>query len=186
MCIGERKLKIGLVRHYKVKNAIPEKTWLTPAELLKWFEDYDLSDIEEGETDLSHVEWDICYSSDLSRAEKTAYAIFKGKIIKTDKLREVQAYPIFQANIKLPYQVWAVLVRLAWLFNHSSQKDSVKAVKDRINLFLDEAISAENEHVLIVSHGALMIFMRKELLKRGFKGPKIGHPKNGILYVFEK
>ncbi|MEH7390832.1 histidine phosphatase family protein [Bacillus sp. JJ1503] len=179
-------MKIGLVRHFKVKDAIPEKTWMTPAELSKWFEDYDLSDIEKGETDLQNLEWETCYSSDLSRAEKTAHAIFVGKIIKTEKLREVKAYPIIQANIKLPYQLWAVFVRLAWLFNHPSQKDSVKAVKERINLFLDEVFSAGNEHVLIVSHGALMIFMRKELLKRGFKGPKISHPKNGILYVFEK
>lgn len=179
-------MKIGLVRHFKVKNAVPEKTWVTPAELSKWFEDYNLSDIENGETDLQGMEWDKCYTSDLSRAENTARAIFQGKIIKTEKLREVKAYPVIQANIKLPYQLWAVLVRLAWLVNHPSQKDSVKAVKERINLFLDEIFAEGKEQVLIVCHGALMIFMRKELLKRGFKGPKINHPKNGMLYLFEK
>lgn len=179
-------MKIGLVRHFKVKNSVPEKTWVNPAELSKWFEDYDLSDIEIGETDLQSIEWEKCYTSDMSRAEKTAYAIYQGNIIISDKLREVKAYPITAGKIKLPYQLWAVLVRLAWLFNHPSQKDSLKLVKGRINTFLDEVFSKESENVLIVSHGALMIYIRKELLKRGFKGPAMRHPQNGKLYIYEK
>ncbi|KAB2330245.1 histidine phosphatase family protein [Cytobacillus depressus] len=179
-------MKIGLVRHFRVKNAVPEKTWVNPAELHKWLEDYDLSDIEVGRTDLQNIKWQKCYSSDLSRAEKTAEAIFEGEIIKTDKLREIKAYPFLQRNIKLPYLLWAVFIRLAWMISHPSQKDSITLVKERINLFLDEVLAEKNDNVLIVSHGALMIFMRKELLKRGYKGPRINHPQNGKLYIFEK
>ncbi|MBU8878383.1 histidine phosphatase family protein [Bacillus sp. FJAT-29790] len=178
-------MKIGLVRHFKVMHAYPEKIWITPSELTKWFKDYDASDIEEGETDLQEIEWEKCYSSDMFRAEKTASAIFDGEIIKTENLREVPAYPLVHRNIKLPYQLWAVLVRLAWLVNHPSQKDSKKSVEKRINLFLDDIISEGKANVLIVSHGALMIFMRRELVKRGFSGPRIGHPANGKLYLFE-
>jgi hypothetical protein len=31
-----------------------------------------------------------------------------------------------------------------------------------------------------------MMFMRKEMLKRGFEGPKIKRPEKGKLYLFEK
>ncbi|WP_269082515.1 hypothetical protein [Aneurinibacillus tyrosinisolvens] len=40
--------------------------------------------------------------------------------------------------------------------------------------------------MLIVSHAALMMFMEKELLKRGFTGPKVKTAENGKLYLFEK
>jgi broad specificity phosphatase PhoE len=179
-------MKIGLVRHLKVKLGYPYRTLLTPDELGRWFDDYDASDIEDGEVDLGSVEWKRCFTSDLSRAENTAVQIYNGKIIKTKQLREIRAYPIFKKNIRLPFLVWAVLVRVAWLLNHKSQLDSITDVKKRIEAFIDEILLQSEEDVLIVSHGALMIYMRKELLKRGFKGPKFTSPANGKLYIYEK
>jgi hypothetical protein len=55
-----------------------------------------------------------------------------------------------------------------------------------IKAVLDEILNQGEEDVLIVSLGALMMFMRKEMLKRGFEGPKIKRPENGKLYLFEK
>jgi broad specificity phosphatase PhoE len=63
-----------------------------------------------------------------------------------------------------------------------SKADGIK----RIQAVMDEILSQSEEDVLIVSHGALMMFMRKELLKRGFKGPRLKTPENGKLYIFEK
>ena len=34
--------------------------------------------------------------------------------------------------------------------------------------------------------GALMKYLRKELIVRGYRGPNFGHPKNGKLHAFEK
>jgi hypothetical protein len=39
---------------------------------------------------------------------------------------------------------------------------------------------------LIVSHAGMMFYLRKELLRRGFYGPKFGIADNGRLYVFER
>jgi broad specificity phosphatase PhoE len=61
----------------------------------------------------------------------------------------------------------------------------VKHARERINKVLDEAISPDTGNVLIVSHGALMIYMGKELLNRGFRGPKLKYPANGELHVYE-
>ncbi|SFG71955.1 hypothetical protein SAMN04487776_10388 [Priestia megaterium] len=51
---------------------------------------------------------------------------------------------------------------------------------------LDRAISESEDDLLIVSHGGIMKFMRKELIKRGFKGPRFDIAVNGKLYLFEK
>ncbi|MFC7440427.1 histidine phosphatase family protein [Laceyella putida] len=179
-------MKIGLVRHFKVKKGYPENTWVTQKELIKWLEEYDVADIEEGEVDLKGVAWKRCFASDLPRAEKTARKIYDGKIIKKKELREISVYPFIKRDMKLPFFMWAVLARVAWLFNHKSQLEGITDVKRRVKVVLDEILSQSQEDVLIVSHGVVMMFLRKELLKRGFKGPKLGTPKNGKLYVFEK
>ena len=78
-----------------------------------------------------------------------------------------------------------IMIRLAWLLNHNSQPESKDDVKKRIEIALDQILGTE-KNILIVGHGGIMLFMRKELLKRGFIGPSFKNPKNGELYVFEK
>jgi broad specificity phosphatase PhoE len=179
-------MKVGLVRHFKVKRGYPDKKFVTHKELFQWLDEYEASDIEVGETDLGSVEWKRCFASDLSRAAKTAEIIYDGDIMKMKELREVQIYPLFKRNIKLPFLLYPVLIRLAWLMKHKSQLESKSDVEKRVKAVLDDILSQSDEDVLIVSHGALMIFMRKELLRRGFKGPKFKTPENGKLYLFEK
>ena len=94
-------------------------------------------------------------------------------------------YPLIQTNIRLPFGLHIFLIRVAWLFGHKSQKEGKMEVVKRINRVLDKAI-AQGEDILIVGHGGIMIFMRKELIKRGFPGPKFNRPENAKLYIFEK
>jgi broad specificity phosphatase PhoE len=85
-------MKVGLVRHFKVKKEFPKKTFTSQDELFEWFAQYDASDIEEGEVDLCGVEWKRCFTSDLPRAVKTAEKIYSGNIIKMKELREVPEF----------------------------------------------------------------------------------------------
>ncbi|MFC3885142.1 histidine phosphatase family protein [Bacillus songklensis] len=179
-------MKIGLVRHFKVKRGYPEKRFVTQKELFQWLDEYEASDIEVGETSLGSIEWKRCFASDLPRAAKTAETIYDGNIIKMKELREVQIYPLFKRDIKLPFLLYPILIRMAWLLKHKSQLERKADVEKRVKAILDDILSQSDENILIVSHGALMMFMRKELLKRGFKGPKMKTPENGKLYVFEK
>jgi len=177
-------MKIGLIRHFKVKRGYPNKL-VTKDELLKWVEEYDASDVLENDIDLCNVDWKRCYSSDLPRAEVTAKKAFEGNVFFLPELREIKLSPFFQRNIKLPLVLHILIIRIAWLFNHKSQQEKKSDVMKRINETLDKILLNE-EDVLIVGHGGIMMFMRKELLKRGFTGEKFKRPENGKIYLFEK
>ncbi|PLS15971.1 phosphoglycerate mutase [Bacillus sp. M6-12] len=176
-------MKIGLLRHFKVTRGYPNKI-VTSAELMQWIKEYDASDVEENEIDLCDIKWNICYASDLSRAEITARKAFEGEIIFLEELREIPLSPFFRKNIRLPLPVHLLFIRIAWLFNHKSQPLSKKDVSRRINMILDKVLE-QDDNVLIVSHGGVMMFMRKELMKRGFTGPKFRTADNGKLYIFK-
>jgi len=74
---------------------------------------------------------------------------------------------------------------MAWLFNHKSQPVSKRELQTRISDTLDKILSSK-ENTLIVSHGGVMMLLRKELLRRGFRGPEFKIANNGELYLFEK
>jgi len=179
-------MKIGLVRHFKVAKPLPRGIYVTPEILNQWFLDYDSADIEYGSTELGEIVWSQCYVSSMPRAIKTAEHIYgaSDSIIQTDKLRELPA-PLYKGKFGLPFILWAVRIRLAPIFNRETRA-AVTDAKKRICATLDAIHEQGNENVLIVSHAALMVYMRKELLKRGFTGPSFTTPNNGKLYIFEK
>lgn len=180
-------VKIGLVRHFKVAKGLPKGRLVSAEELTQWFREYDLSEIKGKETDLQGIPWSICYVSDLPRAIATAKQIYQGKMVVTKELREV-THPVFEEiwSGKLPFLVWAILVRISWILNDRSYQETKVDVQNRITRFIDLIEQKEENEVLLVGHAALMMEMRKELIKRGYRGPRIGTPKNGVLYTFVK
>jgi broad specificity phosphatase PhoE len=177
-------MKVGLVRHFKVTHGYPKKI-ITAEELVRWEKDYNESNVEEKEINLSQVKWEKCFSSDLPRARITAERCFDGTIIYLEELREVALSPFFQKKIRLPLLVHILFIRFAWLVNHKSQLEKKSDVLKRVNKALDLALQS-GEDVLIISHGGVMKYMTKELKKRGFRGPKFRRPENGMLYTFVK
>lgn len=180
-------MKVGLVRHFKVRKPFPRTALGTQAELMRWFDEFDVAEIEEGTVDLSGIPWHRCYSSDLPRAMKTAESIYSGEIIQMEALREVRPYPVSpKRDFRLPLQLWSILARLAFAVSHSSQLENQAILGKRIRLACDEILSHGDENVLVVSHAMVMIQLRRELLSRGFQGPRFGIPAHGTLYVFER
>ncbi|WP_274363822.1 histidine phosphatase family protein [Paenibacillus thermotolerans] len=180
-------MNIGLVRHYKVIKKYPSPFKLVSTEqLAAWFTEYDEAPIEKGNAELGGIRWDRCLSSDLSRALQTAESLFGGQIEKRPELREIPL-PRIKSRIKLPFLWWAVIARVTWSFNRQARAE-MKAAEERIAGILDEVIGGADPtaNVLIVSHGALMDVMKKELDKRGFRGPKFSYPENGKLYTFTR
>lgn len=177
-------MKIGLIRHYKVLKDFPKEKRLYSAEEVKqWFAEYDVAEIEYRKDPPKTTEWKACYSSPMSRAIKTARHLYDRDIIELEELREIAA-PVFSTRLKLPFTVWAFFIRFSNLFNKQTRAE-IKQTKKKINYVLDEILKSNKEDVLIVSHAALMFYIRKELLKRGFTGPKFTIAKNGELYEFK-
>ncbi|WP_017812037.1 MULTISPECIES: histidine phosphatase family protein [Paenibacillus] len=173
---------IGLVRHFKVNKEFPIRQMVTVRELVTWLEEYDVADIEEGQTDLQGLNWEKCFASDLPRALKTAQYIYPGEIIIMPELREITP-PTFQTELRFPFIGWAVFARIAPLLSRR-YKRMVAETEARIDRALDVILSSDAEHVLVVSHWALMLYMRKQLIKRGFAGPRMRMVENGKLHIF--
>jgi broad specificity phosphatase PhoE len=159
---------------------------LTSRELHQWLDEYDASDVEPTDVDLGATRWDSCYASPLYRAYKTAETIYDGEVIQMEALREVRPDPILNNDVRLPFIAWPLLLRLAWFVNHASQTEGRADVERRVANVLDDILARGGQEILIVSHGGIMAFLRKELLRRGYFGPKFGIAENATLYVFEK
>lgn len=179
-------MRIGLIRHFKVKHKPNYLKWMSADQFARVIDDYDQSELIMETNVLNYEDWDICYCSDLIRTKKTAKTIYTGTIVETMLLREIIVDPFIAGNIKLPYFVWLLLGRFLWLFSHRSQSETKTSVRKRIKKVLDDIESETYDNVLVCSHGALMYFFRKELLRRGYKGDAFLFAKNSRLYVFEK
>jgi broad specificity phosphatase PhoE len=179
-------MKIGLVRHFKVKQNKPEER-INPQQFLEWKDAYDSADIklEDPDPEVSEIAWQCCYTSDMPRAIRTAEQLYNGEIIQKAELTEFRSHPVVQGGIKLPLSVWEGLARAAWITRHKSQTESIPMLRNRISMVVDELLNNTGD-VLVVSHGGVLMFMRKELLRRGFTGPGFTTPLNGKLYVFKK
>lgn len=177
---------IGLVRHYKVLiNTLGY--WMTSVEFREWIDLYNESNIDCTNLTITDVNWDACYSSNMTRAIHTAGTIHQGEIIITEDLREIDINPFFNLKIKLHLNMWLILGRIGWILKHHSQEDrtqTMERAKKIITMIEDRHENYEN--VLIVSHGAFMTALRRELMNRGYKGDSFAKPKNGKIYKFLK
>lgn len=175
-------MKIGLVRHFKVH--CPHKKMMTSEEFREWSERYEHARVIKKPVEMHGTSWDICYCSDLPRAVTTAKEVYSGNLHLDKLLREVDNAPfIHTEKLRLPFEIWHVCGRLAWFFKSKSQPESIKDTQRRINQFLDK-IDWEKENILIVFHSFLLFNFQHELRKRGFRGDKVYHVKNGFLYEY--
>jgi broad specificity phosphatase PhoE len=178
-------MRIGLVRHYKVKHGFP-RGFLSPDELMTWFRDYDESDVEMTGTDLQGINWSRCYVSSMDRAVKTARHLYEGPIEITESLREVSYPNLHQLSKRRQHLlVWILLIRLSWYVMPGIYPEGRAAARRRAADVVDEILTQGDGDVLVVSHAALMMELRKELRRRGYRGPQFGTAANGRLYVFE-
>ncbi len=175
-------MKVGLIRHFKVKIKMPEKKLVTPDDVYLWFDEYDKAEVEDGEIDLCGVEWNKCFSSDLPRAVKTAEKICGENLIMMKELRELQLDLLTEKRIRLPFTLWAAIFRIKTFISRELMADFKKQIAKAV----DHILVQNEENVLVVSHSFAMIYLRKELVNRGFAGPSVNNPVNGKLYVFEK
>lgn len=177
-------MRIGLVRHFPVTEAWPSG-WLTSDDLQRWRGRYEAAEPIVGPIDVSAVAWQRCFSSDLKRAYVTAQAAYAGTIVQSPLLREAEFLPFATGRMRLPVWGWRMLLRLAWMTGHSSQRAARDEFQSRIRTMTD-LLEAEPVDTLVVSHAGVMFFLRKELLRRGFQGPRFRLAEHAKPYLFQK
>ncbi|AIQ52218.1 histidine phosphatase family protein [Paenibacillus sp. FSL R7-0331] len=181
-------MRIGLVRHFKVVHP-PLRGWVTGGQFNRWATEYDEAGILPGDCKGYAHSWDYCISSDLSRAVHTARSIFSGDVKYSPELREIGVAAAYGSvsGFRLPSVCWMVLGRLLWLSGHASQPESRREASQRAKTVLDNMESMpEHTSVLLITHGAFMKLLEKELRRRAYTGQRMNHPRNGQLYVYEK
>ena len=178
-------MKIGLVRHYAVKQPFL-KGLAKQSEVLDWFKEYDNS----RDLDIVPVEitgdWEVCYSSMLPRAIITAEILYNNNIKKIKAFNEPGISPIFTKNVCLPFLIWGMLFRTAILTNHKSQLENKKVLEQRVQIELDRILTNGNKKILIVSHAIIMGIIASYLFKQNFVGPSIRSAVHAKLYTFER
>lgn len=177
-------MRIGLVRHFPVTEPWPSG-WVTSDDLQRWRIRYDAAEPIIGPIDVSAVQWQRCLSSDLKRAFVTAKAAFAGAIIQTPLLREADVPALPTGNLRLPVWGWRLLLRFAWFTGHKSQRVERDELRARIKAVAD-LLEQEPVDTLVVSHAGVMFFLRKELLRRSFRGPKFRVAETARLHLFRR
>lgn len=178
------RVHIGLVRHFPVTEPWPRGR-VTSDDLQRWRVRYEAAEPIVGPIDVSAVKWQRCLSSDLRRAAVTARTAYAGTITETPLLREADVPALPTGNLRLPVWGWRILLRFAWFTGHKSQRAARDEFYARIKAIAD-LLELEPVDTLVVSHAGVMFFLRKELLRRGFTGPKFGLAKPAELYVFAR
>jgi broad specificity phosphatase PhoE len=178
---GVDKMKIGLVRHFKVDYKA--KKMMNYSEFEEYVTSYDKKAVIEKTIDLGCIQWNKCYCSDLTRAVITAKSIYDKELEITDLLREVKMYPVKKLRIRMPSFLWSISSRIAWKLNHSSQLETASYTRKRAEEFLSKLDLDSDENILIVSHGFFLITLIDELRLLGFKGYIPKKMQNGYLYI---
>ncbi len=173
-------MRIGLARHFPVSVPWPSG-WRTSAELQAWREQYDVAEVVPFPVADETSNWSLCYSSNLPRAETTARALFRGEITSLAMLREGTFGPFPTGGLRLPVWLWRGVIRLAWLGGHRSQKHLRDDFFNRVRSVAD-LIESHREDLLLVSHAGMMLYLHKELMRRGFRGPRIGIAQHARVY----
>ncbi|MBL9117291.1 MAG: histidine phosphatase family protein [Verrucomicrobiaceae bacterium] len=176
--------RICLLRHFPVDRGLPTG-WLTAEDLQRWKLEYDESPVTVSPVSFTTDEWQTCVASDLSRAHQTALNVFGSEVEVTPLLREAEFMTFRTGKLRMPVRVWTWLLRLCWLTGHRSQRACRDDLMQRVKAAAD-AISERPGNVLVVAHGGLMIYLSRELLARGYSGPKLRMPKHVTPYCYER
>lgn len=177
-------MRIGLIRHFEVLHPLP-KEWVSAGQLEAWQQNYDQAEIRKAAFHTADVDWKQCLSSDLPRARSTARAVFAGDIQETELLRELTFSAFKTGNLRLPVSVWKVLVRLAWMTGHASQRTSRDEFLSRVQKMSD-LLCTFREDTLVVAHAGMMLYLSRELCRRGFVGPRLRIADHAVTYVYFK
>ena len=176
---------VGLIRHFEVVRGMPAG-WLCAADIAAWQTEYDTAAVIQKPVSLGETAWERWVSSDVKRARETARAIATGPWEDLPELREPQVSVLRTGTLRLPFTVWRWIFRWMWMTSHRSQQEIKGKLLRNVSYVAREVLAPDHRNTLIVSHAGVMMFLRRELLKMGYVGPRFKLAEHGRLYLFER
>jgi broad specificity phosphatase PhoE len=179
--------RIFLIRH--ARPDVSQKGLFNQEAASKFISDYDAAAVEEfvlEQETFPYKEVDKVYCSTLPRSQLTAKAIFGEQVqLKIDSVfREFERRIFSLPLLRLPIKLWLVSARVLWFLGFNNKDiETFKEAKLRArNCAETLAADATTHHTtVLVAHGLLNNFIRKELQAMGWQTKQNGG--NGYLSV---
>jgi broad specificity phosphatase PhoE len=182
-----RATQIFLVRH--ARPLLGRKRFMNREEAARFIQDYDAADVDQTFTrpvGLPYGHIRKVYCSTLNRSRLTARAIFGPEM----PLEEHKAFNEFERQIlrvpllRFPVGLWLLLSRFLWLLGCNNRGiESFRKAQQRSRRCAEHLATQawQENQVVVVAHGFLNAFIRKELRQLGWK--IIRNDGNGYLGV---
>ena len=160
-----------LMRHGK--PVLSQVGWLAPAEMERWIEHHNLSEVEADGIPLSSLKVvnsaSFIVTSTALRALSSVQALGHAASVADAVFSEAQLPFALWRFPRLPPFVWAAFFRLLWFFGYSRGADSIQVTKTRAKAAAQQLSSfAAKDRVLLVGHGIMNRFIAKELIALGW------------------
>jgi broad specificity phosphatase PhoE len=167
--------RIFLIRH--ARPAVSKRGFFSAADARQFITDYDAAQVEEfvlrNET-IPFKEIRKVFCSTLIRSQLTAKTIFGDKVqlVIDPDFREFERKIYSLPLVRLPIRLWLLSSRALWLMGLNSKGiESFKEAKKRVRRCAERLTEESEQHktVVVVAHGFLNNFIRRDLQKMGWK-----------------
>ena len=157
------------------KPLLTQIGWIAPAEMERWIEHYNLSEVEADGIPLISLKMansaSFIVTSTASRALSSVQALGHTATVADAIFCEAQLPFSLCRFPRLSPFVWVAFFRLLWFFGYSRGADSIQVTKIRAKAAAQKLISlAEKGSVLLVGHGIMNRLIAKELVALGWRG----------------
>jgi broad specificity phosphatase PhoE len=123
---------------------------------------------------VSSARWVV--ASDARRSIESADWLASPCEVRIDAdLREAALPDSMGMSMRMFPGAWVVIARVAWWLNWCRSSETVEATRHRARRATDRLCALAGEHgsVLVVGHGVFNRFIATQLLRRGWRGPRL-------------
>lgn len=165
-------MEIVLIRHGKPTAAIYPR--VSAAEFTNWVRNYNHSGIDSDSFPdakiLKNYRNHYIVSSDLKRAIESAQICFPHMSASINNIFRELEIPRYKLPFTLKASHWLYLNRILWTCGFKGAFESFSAAKKRAQVASKQLITLAEQHnkVVVVSHGYINFYIRKNLLQMGW------------------
>jgi broad specificity phosphatase PhoE len=115
-------------------------------------------------------------ASDMRRSVESAAWLVPPRDLRIDAdLREAGLPETIELSIRMSPGAWVAIARALWWFNLCAASETIGAARRRSVKMADRlcVLAGEHDSVLVIGHRMFNRFVASELMKRGWRGPRI-------------